>query len=115
MLWLLPAALAGTPIIYDGTTPDEVRTRVASRTGLPLDQLDPVAFRDLISGSPSTLGEAVLRHCAGGPSEMTALRTELVRAEGALRQDDTQTAMDHLDLAVARMSCLTTLAEPAPL
>jgi hypothetical protein len=115
VIWLLPAAFAGTPVIYDDVTPVTVRDQVAGRTGLPADQLDLVAFRDLLSGPPTTLGAAVLRHCASEPVEMTALRTELVRAEGAWRLHNTLLAMDHLDLAVAWMSCLTVLAEPAPL
>ncbi len=115
MIWLLPAALAGTPVIHDTDNPGAIRDQVAGRTGLPADQLDLLAFRDLISGPPAALGAAVLRHCAAQPVEMTALRTELVRAEGAWRQGDPLLAMDHLDLAVAWMSCLTELAEPAPL
>lgn len=115
MIWLLPAALAGTPVIYDDAQPAAIREQVSGRTGLPGDQLDLIAFRDLIASPPAALGAAVMRHCAAEPVDMTALRTELSRAEGAWRLHDPQTAMDHLDLAVAWMSCLTVLAEPAPL
>jgi len=115
VLWLLPAALAGTPVIYDGPSALEVLAQVTGRTGLPADQLTPVAFRDLIAGPPATRGAAVLRHCASDPVDMTMLRTELARAEAAWQQSTPHTAMDHLDLAVAWMSCLTALAEPAPL
>ena len=115
MIWLLSAAFAGTPVIYDDALPAMVREQVSGRTGLPGDQLDLIAFRDLIASPPAALGSAVMRHCAAEPIEMTALRTELSRAEGSWRLHDPQTAMDHLDLAVAWMSCLTVLAEPAPL
>ncbi|MDG1479036.1 MAG: hypothetical protein P8R54_05560 [Myxococcota bacterium] len=115
MIWLLSAAFAGTPVIHDDALPAAVREQVSGRTGLPGDQLELIAFRDLIASPPATLGAAVMRHCAAEPIEMTTLRTELSRAEGSWRLHDPQTAMDHLDLAVAWMSCLTVLAEPAPL
>jgi len=115
VIWLLSAAFAGTPVIYDDALPAMIREQVSGRTGLPGDQLDLIAFRDLIDSPPAALGAAVMRHCSAEPIEMTALHTELSRAEGAWRLHDPQMAMDHLDLAVAWMSCLTVLAEPAPL
>lgn len=112
---MLPAALAGTPVVYDGSSAIEALAQVSARTGLPTEQLTPVAFRDLIAGPPATLGAAVLRHCAADPIDMTTLRAELARAEAAWQRGEPQAAMDHLDLAVAWMSCLSALAEPVPL
>ena len=110
---MLPVALAATPVIYDGPSATEAIAQVSDRTGLPADQLTPVTFRELIAAPPATRGAAVLRHCSSAPVDMPTLRAELARAEAAWQRSEPQAAMDHLDLAVAWMSCLTALAEPA--
>ena len=116
MIWsLLPAALAGTPVIFDSPSSGAVLDQVVQRTGLPQDQLEPIALRDLIAAPPAALGAAVIRHCAGEPVTMPIIQTELVRAEGAWHQGDALTAMDHLDLAVAWLSCLNELGDSATL
>ncbi len=111
MTWLLlqGAVMAGIPVVSDG---EEVLELVSQRTGLPLSQLDPVSVTELLEIPPRALGDAVIRHCAGEPVRMVDVRTEQVRAAAAWSRGDTLAAMDHLDVAVARLSCLSELVDP---
>jgi len=101
------------PIVHDRADPTELVDTVAGRTGLPRDQLRPVAMDELRDAPPEVLGEAVLRRCAGSPTTATGLRTSLARAEAAWSDNDALGAFDQLDLAVSEMGCLGELIEPS--
>ncbi len=111
---LHPGALAGIPVVYDGEAAAAIE-RTAQRTGLPADQLDGVALRELLDSPPQALGQAVMRHCAGELTDMSAVRAELVRAEAAWSRGEAGEAMDHADLGVTAAGCLRELAEAATL
>lgn len=112
VLWSLThPLLAGTPVVHDGADGSEVVAAVAARTGLPPSQLDPVHLDTLLRASPEVVGDAVLRRCARGDSNNEAVRTDLTRAEIAWAQADTVGTLDHLDLAVARLGCLTEVVD----
>ncbi len=111
---LHPGALAGVPVVYDGEAAAALE-QTAQRTGLPAEQLEAVALQELLESPPQALGRAVMRHCAGELTDMSAVRTELVRAEGAWSRGEVGEAMDHADLGVAAAGCLRELAETATL
>ena len=106
LLFATATALAGVPVVFDGGDAREVVAFVAGRTGLPVDQLDGTPLDGLLSATPRTLGDAVMRHCAGSATKAADLRAEAVRAEAAWRDGDADAAMDRLDLAIAGLGCL---------
>ncbi|HHO50059.1 MAG TPA: hypothetical protein ENK18_04105 [Deltaproteobacteria bacterium] len=113
MLWILTyPLLAGTPVVFDGGSGAEVVSAVAARTGLPPSQLSAVSLDTLLQATPEVLGDAVMRRCARSSSSNEVVRTDLTRAEIAWAQADALNTMDHLDLAVARLGCLTEVVEP---
>lgn len=107
----LSAALAATPIVHDSPDSAAIRAAVASRTGLPPDQLEPIALKTVLEQPTTALGNMAVRRCAGGPGSMAEARAEIVRAEAALRTGDTVAIATHLDLAVARLGCLTEVVD----
>lgn len=111
LFWSTTLALAGTPLLYDSGSAAVHVAAVAERTGLPADQLDPVALTALRERPPMALGEAVVRRCTGGASTNAEVRAELVRAEVALAEGDDVAVVDHLDLAVARLGCLSEVVD----
>jgi hypothetical protein len=111
LLWLVPTALGGTPLLFAEGDPVALRESTSARTGLPPDQLDPLPLRSVLTSPPGSLGDLVLRRCAGPPTDNTAVRGELARAEAALARQDGLAVQDHLDLAVALAGCLGEVAE----
>jgi hypothetical protein len=111
LLVAVGAAFAGVPVVHDGDGGAAV-SQVAQRTGLPPDQLEAVPLSQLLEAPTSVLGAAAMRHCSGAATRVGDVKAELVRAEAALREGEDRSAMDHLDLAVAAMGCLSELVEP---
>lgn len=110
---LLPlGARAAVPVVHDGGDRAEVLTRVADRTGLPPDQLEAVPLDRLLGEPVQALGGGVMRRCTGAPTARATPESELVRAEAAWAQGDEVGALDHLDLAVAALGCLSELVDP---
>ncbi len=89
----------------------EVVAAVASRTGLPADQLEALPLDQLLKAAPEALGEAVLRRCTREGTRGDLIRSELARAESAFAGGDRGGAQDHLDLAVAQLGCLVELPD----
>jgi len=83
----------------------------SERTGLPADQFDAIHIGTLRDKPPQGMGEIAVRRCARQPTQNSGVRAELVRAEAALGIDDMIAVADHLDLAVADLSCLTEIVE----
>lgn len=110
-LWLIQVAVAGTPLVYAEGDPAAHREAASARTGLPPEQLDPVPLSQLLAAPPGSLGDLVLRRCAGPTTDNAAVRGELARAEAALARQDLVAVQDHLDLAVALAGCLGEVAE----
>lgn len=111
MWWWLVSAAWATPVLYEGGTEAGAVATVAARTGLPAAQLEAMSLVELRERPPAVLGEAVLRRCTGQPATNADVRAELARAEVALAEDDMVAVTDHLDLAVARMSCLSEVVD----
>ena len=110
----IPLAQAGVPVIYDGVSGGDAASLLASvseHTGLAAAELDAMPLDELLAAPPQALGDAVMRRCAGGPTELETVRAELVRAEAAGQQGDHLGAQDHLDLAVANLGCLGELVD----
>ena len=111
-LGLVPAvAAAGVPLIHDDTDPQVAMVAVVHGTGLPADQLDPIALSEVLQARPSVVGAGALRHCAGAASRNTDVRAHLVRAEAAWREGDYRGAMDQADLGIAGLGCLSERVE----
>jgi hypothetical protein len=104
-------ALAGTPLVLEGVDGDTAVGEVSSRTGLPADQLEPLDIASLLDAPPQVVGAAVLRRCVRDTVGMESVRAELARAEAARRSGDPVGALDHLDLAVAGLGCLSELVD----
>jgi hypothetical protein len=100
-------AHAGVPVVYDGGAASEVVTFAAGRTGLPAEQLEATPLSQLLSALPRATGAATVRHCSRPPTRAPELRAHLVRAEAAWREGDVSTAMDHLDLGISGLGCLS--------
>ena len=106
--WLpVSAAWAAAPVVHDRGDPTDAVTVAAARTGLPAAQLRAVDLETLMKGRPVAIGGATLRHCAGEPAMLQEIKAAAVRAEGAWRAGDPTGAMDHLDLGMARLGCLS--------
>lgn len=105
-------AAAGVPVVFDGSTAEEALAAVAERTGLPESQLDALPLATLRETPPDVRGDAVLRRCATTPIEGDPVRTDLARARAAFVKDDRFKAMDYLDLAVAKIGCLSEVVDP---
>lgn len=112
LLLLLGVAAAGTAVIYDQGDPTTLVAEVAQRTGLPVSQLEPRSLDQLLKAAPSALGDAVIRRCAGAPTQGSAVETELARAQAAFATGNLIATQDHLDLAVADLGCLGELVNP---
>ncbi len=106
-------AHAGVPVVFDGTDGAAVIAAAAQKSGLPTSELDPVPLDRLLRVPPQLLGDAVMRRCSGSPSTMAVVRADLARAEAAWVKKDTLAAIDHLDLAVTQLGCLSELVETA--
>jgi len=104
-------AWAGTPVLYDAGESATVRAMVAERTGLPADQLAPIALSDLREQAPGVLGDAVIRRCTSRRATNGDVRAELARAEAALSEGDDVRLVDHLDLAVVKLGCLSEVVD----
>ena len=114
-LWI-GAADAGIPLVYDSPDPAAAAAAAdlaARSTGLPEDQLDPVALDGLLKGPPDVVGDAVVRHCAGPPTRAADLLANAVRAENAWQKGDPIVAMDELDLGIGGLGCLSDRVDPA--
>ncbi|MFT4622774.1 MAG: hypothetical protein ACI8PZ_001430 [Myxococcota bacterium] len=107
----ISTALAGVPVVHEGGDPGAAIAAASERSGLPADQLTAVAVSGLLSSPPTAVGDTVVRRCARGPARMTDVSVELVRAEAALGSSDAVRTLDHLDLAVAQLGCLTEVAD----
>ena len=103
----LTAAWAAAPVVHDRGDPTQAVAATAARTGLPAAQLRAVDLTVLMKGRPVAIGGATLRHCAGEPSTLQEIKAAAVRGEGAWRDGDATGAMDHLDLGMARLGCLS--------
>lgn len=123
MIRLAAAALIGAlalgaapawavPLVYDGLPAAEAQAEAAKGTGLPADQLEPVALDQLLQRPAGATGGATLRHCAGAPTTGAAVRAHLQRADVALRAGDSVAAADHLDLGLTALGCLGERVEP---
>jgi len=110
---LVAEALAGVPVVFDGTDGAAVVALTAQKSGLPPSELDAVPLDRLLRGAPQLLGDAVMRRCSGGPSTMAVVRADLSRAEAAWVKKDTLSTIDHLDLAVTQLGCLSEIVEAA--
>ncbi|MBX2799149.1 MAG: hypothetical protein KTR31_15860 [Myxococcales bacterium] len=104
-------AMAGTPVVYAEGDAPVVLARVAERTGVPLEQLDPVPLQQVRTAPPEVLGDVVMRRCAKSATDGETIRTDLARAQVAWADRDAATAIDHLDLAVTRLGCLSEVVE----
>lgn len=113
VLGWLAAALAGVPVVHDGGAAGVAAAAVAARTGVPVSELDPRTLDSLLALQPTTVGAAVLRHCAQASTRAVDLRNYGVRAEAAWRQGSPEDAMDQLDLGIAGLGCLSERVEPA--
>jgi len=112
--WLLATALAApmaTPVVHDGGEGDAHVAAVVARSGLPQDQLRAVPVSEVFQRPPVTLGEAVVRRCAGIQATFAEARGDFVRAEASLTAEDEMATADHLDLAVAKLGCLSEVAD----
>jgi len=107
----LAIAWAGTPVVHDGGDGADHVQAVVERSGLPPAQLRAVAVSEVFKRPPVTLGEAVIRRCAGPRSTFAEARGDFVRAEAALTAEDELAAADQLDLAVAKLGCLSEVAD----
>ena len=105
------AAHAGIPLVHEGGDAEALTAEASERTGLPADQFTAVDVGVLRQKPPQGLGEIAVRRCARQPSQNSAVRAELVRAEAALGVDDLMATTDHLDLAVAELGCLSEVVE----
>jgi hypothetical protein len=101
------SALAAVPLVHSGGSAADAVAATVAATGLPADQLDPVPLDPVLSAAPRAVGAAALRHCAGEPTRAPDIRAHVVRAESAWRDGDVRGAMDHLDLGIARLGCLS--------
>ncbi len=110
---LVTAAQARTPLVVEGVELESAAAEVVARTGLPRDQLHPVDVASLLDTPPQVVGDAVLRRCVHPPVEMEPARAELARAVAAQQSGDPMGALDHLDLAVASLGCLSELVDRA--
>jgi hypothetical protein len=110
LAFALPAA-GGVPVVFDGGEAPTVVEAVAARTGLPADQLDAIALSELMQRAPEAVGGAVMRRCTRSPSQVALANAELARAEAAWVKGDAALAMDHLDMAVAMLGCLSELVD----
>ena len=69
---------------------------VVERSGLPPAQLRAVAVSEVFKRPPVTLGEAVIRRCAGPRSTFAEARGDFVRAErGRLVSQVRETGQSH--------------------
>jgi hypothetical protein len=101
------------PVVFDGADGAAVIALTAQKSGLPPAELDAVPLDRLLTGPPQLLGDAVMRRCSGAPSTMSVVRADLARAEAAWVKKDTLAAIDHLDLAVTQLGCLSEIVETA--
>ncbi len=108
---LFVTAHAVTPLVVEGEDVAAAARAVSERTGLPPSQLEPLDIGTLLEKPPQVVGHAVLRRCVGDPSGMEPVRAELARAAMARQAGDSVGSLDHLDLAVAALGCLSELVE----
>jgi hypothetical protein len=108
---LVALAHGGTPLLVEGEDREAAARDVSARTGLPRDQLDPLDISSLLDKPPQVIGDAVLRRCVRQPVGMEPARAELARAVVAQQSSDLVGALDHLDLAVASLGCLSELVD----
>ncbi len=113
LLFFATTALAGIPLVHEGGEAAALIAAASERSGLPVDQLTAIDVGKLRTKPPQGLGDIAVRRCARQPTQNSAVRAELVRAEAALGIDDMIATADHLDLAVAELSCLTEVVDAA--
>ena len=104
-------AHAGTPLVVEGEDREASASEVTARTGLPRSQLEPLDVAKLLEQPPQIVGEAVLRRCTQDKVGMEPARADLSRAVAAQRSGDLLAALDHLDLAVSSLGCLSELVD----
>jgi hypothetical protein len=113
LVLMITAPYAATPVVVDGAGLEAAAAEVSARTGLPRDQLEPLDIAKLLDKPPQVVGQAVLRRCVQEPMGMEPARAELARAVAAQQSGDPVGALDHLDLAVASLGCLSELVDRA--
>ncbi len=108
------AAWGATPVVTEGPASTGAVAAVATRSGLPEDQLVAVSLESLVAARPvGVLGTGAFRRCATTPSTQRAVDTELARAEAARAAGDLAEAWTLLDLVVVHLGCLTEVASAA--
>lgn len=111
LISIVSMAHAGVPVVFEGVDGTSVLAKVSERTGLPADQLDALPLDTLRGAPPGARGEAVLRRCSTAPVEADPVRADFARARAAFVDGNRFRAMDHLDLAVARIGCLSEVVD----
>ncbi|MEN0067411.1 MAG: hypothetical protein AAGA48_35095 [Myxococcota bacterium] len=104
-------AQAAVPVVFEGFDASEALSRVSERTGLPETQLVALPLEQLRQTPPEARGDAVLRRCATTPVAAEPIRTDFARAKAAFVKGDRFKAMDYLDLAVAKIGCLSEVVD----
>ncbi|MEO0601835.1 MAG: hypothetical protein AAF211_10390 [Myxococcota bacterium] len=111
-MWLLAqGALAGVPVVFEGVDGPAAVAAVAERTGLLEGELEPLPLGTLLKSAPDARGEAVLRRCPSAPVEGDPVRADYARSKAAFVKGDRFRAMDQLDLAVAKIGCLSEVVD----
>jgi len=108
---LFTQAHGGVPLVYDGPDPAALVAEAARLTGLTADQFTPQALDGLLTAPTVVVGDAVLRPCVRDLSTVSEVRADLARAEAAWLQSALPVAVDHLDLAVAHLGCLSEVVD----
>lgn len=106
------AVPSGIPVVHDGGDATEVVAFASTKSGLATAELTALPLDTLLAAPPQAQGDAVIRRCAKTPTQMAEVHADLARAEAAFAKRDPFGAMDHLDLAVATLGCLSQIVEP---
>jgi len=104
-------ASAGVPVVFDGIDGTEAAALVSEHSGMAETEYDAVPLATLRQSPPDARGDVVLRRCAKTPTERDPIRADYARAKAAFVQNDRFDAMDHLDLAVAKLGCLSQVVD----
>ena len=105
-------------VLYRGDNPGMAATRVHAAgnleaSGLEASALNPISLSDAMEGRPPVLlGSGEVSICAGAPSNMSALRGAVERAESGVSYMEVEQAAGHLRMGKNALTCSTEPVHP---